>query len=268
MDTSQSNHTLNTKNAWRKTMFVIMVLVMLLIVLVLYFVVGKTETDTEPIALGSISSEEDTYVVIVDNEVNKNLVQSTLKESEIQLRTVSNVNSIYPTGCISMCAGSLPSGWVWCNGASYSKTDPKYTNLFSVIGNTYGETEDTFKVPNLNNRIPVGVSTNTDYLLGKTGGAETVTLTASHLPRHSHTVENNSFNHTHAGFNHINSRAGGTSVAGYKKVFKSHIWWRTRDVRTSNAGNHSHSVQSFGVNANTPHNNLPPYFAIHYMIKL
>lgn len=54
-----------------------------------------------------------------------------------------------PPGMVRLWgSSSIPSGWLLCNGASYSRT--AYAGLFAVIGTTYGSTtSSTFKVPSI-----------------------------------------------------------------------------------------------------------------------
>jgi microcystin-dependent protein len=78
-----------------------------------------------------------------------------------------------------------------CEGQMLSIS--QYQTLYSVIGTTYGgDGVNTFKVPDLRGRSPVAIgqpvgSPNT-YNLGQAVGVETVTLTESQIPAHSHTV--------------------------------------------------------------------------------
>lgn len=43
------------------------------------------------------------------------------------------------------------TGWLLCNGASYSTTD--YPNLFAVIGYTFGGSDSQFNVPNYSGKF-------------------------------------------------------------------------------------------------------------------
>lgn len=87
-------------------------------------------------------------------------------------------------GEIRMFAGNFaPVGWAFCNGAviPISENDA----LFNLIGTTYGgDGQNTFALPNLQSRVPVHVGPG--FALGQSGGAETVTLTTSQIPAHSH----------------------------------------------------------------------------------
>jgi len=78
-----------------------------------------------------------------------------------------------------------PVGWVSCNGQLLSIAEND--TLYSLLGTTYGgDGQTTFGVPDLRGRMPIHVGPQ--YQLGQAAGAETVTLVASQLPAHTHTV--------------------------------------------------------------------------------
>ena len=87
-------------------------------------------------------------------------------------------------GEIRMFAGNFaPAGWAFCNGAliPISENDA----LFALIGTTYGgDGQNTFALPDLQSRIPIHVGPG--FALGQSGGVESVTLTTSQIPAHSH----------------------------------------------------------------------------------
>src|SRR5437660_99133 len=87
-------------------------------------------------------------------------------------------------GEIRMFAGNFaPQGWAFCNGAlmAIDQNDA----LFNLIGTTYGgDGQTTFALPNLQSRVPVHVGPG--FALGQSGGTESVTLTTSQIPAHSH----------------------------------------------------------------------------------
>lgn len=71
-------------------------------------------------------------------------------------------------------SSTLPEGFLWCDGAAYSRT--AYPELFAAIGTHYGagDGSTTFNVPDLTTRVPVGAGG--DYVLGETGGDEEDTI--------------------------------------------------------------------------------------------
>jgi microcystin-dependent protein len=92
-------------------------------------------------------------------------------------------------GEIRMFGGNFaPVGWAFCDGTllPIAQNDA----LFAVIGATYGGNgQTTFALPDLRGRLPLHQGTGqSSYTPGQTGGAEKVTLTASQLPAHTHTL--------------------------------------------------------------------------------
>ena len=166
---------------------------------------------------------------------------------------VNNVNNVQigmPIGSIVMWPGdTAPDGWLLCNGATYKRSD--FTNLFNVIGNKYNNGAilfDSFKVPNLQSRFPLGASSV--YSLGDTGGEKEVTLTKEKIPSHNHTI-------TKIGGH--NDGSGGT----YKT-------FSTLDTSKTETGNRTVDVAVSAMTDNCggqPHNNMPPYLVVNFIIK-
>jgi microcystin-dependent protein len=93
-------------------------------------------------------------------------------------------------GEIRMFAGNFaPAGWMFCDGRLLPISENE--TLFQLIGTTYGgDGESTFALPDLQGRLPIHQSG--DFVLAETGGAETITLTVSQIPAHSHPLLANS----------------------------------------------------------------------------
>lgn len=87
-------------------------------------------------------------------------------------------------GLIMPFAGNFaPQGWLLCQGQTLPIA--QYNPLFAVIGTQFGGDGVTnFKLPDLQQRILIGAGGSTQH--GATTGVETATLTADHLPAHSH----------------------------------------------------------------------------------
>jgi len=105
-----------------------------------------------------------------------------------------------PTGIIIAYASNTYSpagGYLLCNGGTYSKTI--YSNLFDVIGYTYGGSGDNFLVPDLRDCRPLMTSSNGAIPSGGgPGGSNNVTLTSNNLVSHNHTISQCSLSsHTH-----------------------------------------------------------------------
>jgi len=96
------------------------------------------------------------------------------------------------TAEIRIFAGNYaPSGWAFCNGQLIPIG--QNTAYFSLVGTTYGgDGESTFALPNLQDRVPVGVGSGPGLdpvQQGEKGGAETVTLSEANLPAHTHPLQ-------------------------------------------------------------------------------
>jgi microcystin-dependent protein len=146
-------------------------------------------------------------------------------------------------GEVRLFAGNFaPRNWEFCSGQLISIASN--TALFSVLGTTYGGNgTTTFGLPDLRGRVPVGAGQGpglTYRPLGERSGAENHTLTPEQLPAHSHTLT------TAEG-------VGGVSDTG-KAVAAGSTEGTVGKVSTSSVG------------GGQPHNNMPPYLALNYVI--
>ena len=88
------------------------------------------------------------------------------------------INDSVPIGAIQSYGGSTaPYGWILCDGRAVNRS--AYSELFNVIGTTYGSGDGstTFNVPDLRGRVLIGESSS--YAIGSNGGKESVTLSAA-----------------------------------------------------------------------------------------
>jgi len=92
-------------------------------------------------------------------------------------------------GQILMFGGNFaPAGWMTCEGQLLPISENE--TLFQLIGTTYGgDGESTFALPSMGGRIPIHMGTGSGlstYIIGESGGTESVTLTTQQIPQHSH----------------------------------------------------------------------------------
>jgi microcystin-dependent protein len=96
-------------------------------------------------------------------------------------------------GEIRMFAGNFaPQGWAFCAGQILAIASNQA--LFALLGDVYGgDGKTTFSLPDLRGRAPVGVGGGgntgpglSSIPLGQKSGAESVSLSYSQLPNHTH----------------------------------------------------------------------------------
>jgi microcystin-dependent protein len=79
----------------------------------------------------------------------------------------------------------IPAYWITCDG-QLLPTDV-HTELYELIGTAFGGNgQSTFAIPDLRGRTPIGTSER--RMMGRMEGSETVTLTVSQIPSHTHTM--------------------------------------------------------------------------------
>jgi microcystin-dependent protein len=95
---------------------------------------------------------------------------------------------VYIGSILTVAFSFAPEGFATCNGQITSIA--QNTALFSLLGTTYGGNgQSTFALPNLAGQRSVGTGQSpagSNYVIGQTGGTESVTLTQSQLPTHTH----------------------------------------------------------------------------------
>ena len=140
-----------------------------------------------------------------------------------------------------------PLGWALCNGQLLPIAG--YQPLFSVLGTIYGGNGQTnFALPDLRARIPLHAGGQ--YVQGQPGGEATHTLTVNEIPAHTHAVTGDSTTGKA-------SLPSGALLAGSAKVaYGPHTDLGMNPLAALPAG------------ASQPHNNMPPYLVLNFIICL
>lgn len=149
-------------------------------------------------------------------------------------------------GEIRMFGGNFaPVGWLFCQGQILAISD--YDALFNLIGTTYGgDGQSTFALPNLQSRFPVHQGSG--YVLGQTGGTESVTLNGNQMPVHTHSAL--------ASVTSNNPSPSGNFWGTYVNAS-----WSSSPPVTPMAGN---ALNLAG--GNQPHDNMSPYQVINFIL--
>jgi microcystin-dependent protein len=153
-------------------------------------------------------------------------------------------------GEIRMFAGNFaPAGWAFCSGQLLPISENE--TLFQLIGTTYGgDGESTFALPNLQSRVPIHQGNG--FILGETGGVESVTLTVSQIPSHTHAML--------ASGDIANSPNPATNLVA-----------RSGQLQAFLNSNPSVAMapQFIGPDGGSqPHTNIQPYLCINFIISL
>ena len=156
--------------------------------------------------------------------------------------TLKNMNTfdIFPKYIIlNWNTNIIPAGWALCNGLKYSLD----SDGIAVVD----DSQNGIQTPDLRGRIILGYGSGTgltERLVGATGGEESHTLTTAEMPRHDH---------EYAGFIKGNIEDPGWFGSKYE------VYW-------DNVNPGQEKTQYTG--GNVPHENMPPFYVLNYIIKL
>lgn len=153
--------------------------------------------------------------------------------------------------------GIVPKGWALCDGRLLTIKDN--TALFSLLLCNYGgDGVTTFALPNLMGRAPIQCGQGeglTERELGESGGEAEVTLSRNEIPAHLH-------------------QAAATTQTGTTSDPTGAVWATGGGLRggapfyNANIGN-SMNMNALSETGNEkPHNNMPPYLGVQYIIAV
>jgi microcystin-dependent protein len=194
--------------------------------------------------------------------------------------------SMIPIGTVqAFSSNTLPTGWLLCESdTTYNAvSSPQYADLYSVIGNTYGGTNNTnFKLPELRGRAVFGRNTSNGNV-NNLNSQDAISI-ASRAPQHTHDLSN----HTHT----INSHTHGSGSLYATQTVGGNIqywierggvgWFGNEYGGQGNAGiganfgeatnvygstDGSGTLTSNGPNVNNSGTSTVPYMTLNYIIK-
>ena len=178
--------------------------------------------------------------------------------------SLTGIEGIPTATIVPWSSSSVPTGFLECNGANVSRST--YADLFGIIGTTYGSGDgsSTFGLPDLQDNVAVGKSTN--KALASTGGANTVqstgnvggstanaTLSTPQLASHSHSVPRS------------NPPGGNSPGVATGQFYNGNAAGNFSTGNSGSGGTHSHNMSATFTGDST--SVLQPYLAIIYIIK-
>jgi microcystin-dependent protein len=160
---------------------------------------------------------------------------------------------------IRIFAGNFaPKGWALCDGQLLPIS--QNTALFSLLGTTYGgDGKSNFALPNLQGCAPMQAGQGPGLSLrdlGETGGEQTVTLLQTEMPAHSHTAQGSTGSDQTTPVN--NAWASGAKLGG------GNLYVPTNPPTNVQMNPFATSI----AGGNLPHNNMPPFLGLTFIIAL
>jgi microcystin-dependent protein len=201
------------------------------------------------------------------------------------------LKKLLPSGMITQFAGTTaPNGWLICDGSEISRTN--YSGLFAVLGDKYGTVTDEtkFKLPDLRERVPIG-RTDSNQELGSIGGSNSVTLSTSQIPSHTHTGTTDAsglHNHIASDSGHAhtyddayfaenygggsNNHFGTSSGTDYDNSYHYRSGTVTNtgyaNITVNNDGTHTHAFTTTSTGSGASIDIRNKYIVLNYIIRI
>jgi microcystin-dependent protein len=163
------------------------------------------------------------------------------------------MSTVYIGEIRAVAFGFVPRGWASCDGQIMSINTNQA--LFSLLGTIYGGNgTTTFALPDLRGRVPVhyGTHAGEPFVIGQQEGAETHTLTADQMPRHTHQIS------ASAAAGDVLSPAGA-------------VWGTTSKPAYGPLGASPSALSPTAletVGAGEAHENMPPFLTLNFVIAI
>jgi len=161
-----------------------------------------------------------------------------------------------------------PANCLVCDGTTYNRVD--YPDLYAKLDSAFIVDTDSFIVPDMRGRVPVGAGDGgaglTDRPVGAIGGEETHLLTVEELAAHAHT----SPAHGHIDTGHSHSIP---LLIDFPVVVPGEdpLGAQIVPIVSAQTGIASANITDTTVTINptgddTPHNNMQPFVALNYCV--
>ena len=181
----------------------------------------------------SVTKTITTYAPISQDSYDETV--PTTKWTTDAIDSAITASSSIPVGGIIMWSTSdIPKNWALCDGKTY----------------------EGIKTPDLIDLFIVGAGNL--YTLDKNGGESTVTLTIDEIPSHNHEITDNGHSHTIPATK-IDKTGQDSGQSNYLQPV---------DNTTIASGDDITNITINNSGGGLPHNNLPPYYALYYIMRI
>ena len=155
--------------------------------------------------------------------------------------------------------GFNPKGFALCNGATLAIQ--QNAALYSLINIQFGGNgSTTFMLPDLRGRVPLGADpAQSNYIQGKTGGAETVAISIGNMPAHTHSM------------NASTTAAAAPNPGTSNRLAQPQTWASGSQIALYGAKSSPTSLAADAIGtagSNAGHNNMQPFQVLNFCIAL
>jgi microcystin-dependent protein len=178
-----------------------------------------------------------------------------------------NIMEIFPKYMVIPWGNNIfPKGWAYCDGKRY---------IIGINGFAVESLDETNSIltPDLRNRFIIGAGSSANKLtpreLKEVGGEETHKLTLEEMPAHTHSYG------IAVGYNESKNNDGTPRYDSIKlpvtpdrryPVEENIYFYGANSIGSTSVSDEYINVSLIGNNK--PHNNMPPFYSLYYIMKL
>jgi len=237
--------------------------------------VGGNSTMSGTLAVAGVSTLNSTLAVTGASTLNNTLTVAGASTFNGGVTLNPPTLNILPAGMImAWVSSNAPTGWLICNGGSYSTTGT-YANLFAVIQYTFGGSGSSFNVPNYQGAFLRGtgeqIKTYNSTPITYTGPAVNNTGQSHATQQHTHAASQAAHNHTFTGtaqdlYGEANSE-NGKVASGAGNAESGRQWNHAGTISNATPAITVSNSETTG-NAITDTNETRPFnFGVYWVIK-